>query len=119
MDLDPYKTYDSGEISPYVLKKCVGTLDRPLDKLFRHSVEEGSVPREWKEAYVTIHIHTKISYRCPLVLSAIQSLTKCSFSPYSLLYTVPLHNPFAVLVSFVILSFSTFRLQSTIHSYSK
>lgn len=47
-DLDLYKAHGSDDTSFYVLKAAAETLDKPLAWLVRHSVEERSVPGEWK-----------------------------------------------------------------------
>lgn len=56
-DLDPYTAYGLDKVAPYVLQEYTKTPDRPLELLFRKSVEKefvpkGSVPWERKRANV-------------------------------------------------------------------
>lgn len=54
-DLDSFIVLDSDDILPYLLGECAETLDRQLEMLFRYSLEEGLVPREWKRASVVLN----------------------------------------------------------------
>lgn len=42
-DLDSYKLHYPDEVSPYVFKEWPGTLKRPLEMMFRNSMEDISV----------------------------------------------------------------------------
>jgi len=41
------------KIHPSVLKECADVLAYPLYLLFRKSLNEGSLPQDWKDGYVT------------------------------------------------------------------
>ena len=43
-------------IPPKLLKEIVEQISTPLTKLFNLSLEEGIVPSEWKEAYITHYL---------------------------------------------------------------
>lgn len=51
--LDGEKTPGPDGVHPLVLKNCNEALSRPLCYIFRKSLEEGKVPREWKLAHIT------------------------------------------------------------------
>ena len=52
-NLDPCKAPGPDNISPRVLKKLSDILAAPLTTIFRKSLEEGSVPQDWKHSNVT------------------------------------------------------------------
>ena len=40
-------------IHPNVLKECAAELSYPLHTLFRKSLDEGSLPHQWKDGHIT------------------------------------------------------------------
>lgn len=52
-DLELCKAHGCHEVSPYELKGCAETCYRQLE-MFRKSSEEGSLPKYWKLANVSI-----------------------------------------------------------------
>ena len=57
-DLKPDKSPGPDMIHPRVLKECAHELAYPLFRLFRKSLDEGNVPKDWKSGNVT-PIHKK------------------------------------------------------------
>lgn len=53
-----YKAHGSGEISPYILKECAGTLDRSLELFLKKPMVEKSLQKKWKRANV-LHVFKK------------------------------------------------------------
>ena len=51
--LNPYKATGPDNISPRVLKELADVLARPLAALFQSSLDQATVPEEWKKARVT------------------------------------------------------------------
>ena len=51
--MNSYKTGGTDEVSPYVLKICAKELSKPLYIIFSKSLNEGSVPKRWREANIT------------------------------------------------------------------
>ena len=51
--LNPYKATGPDNISPRVLKELADVLARPLAALFESSLNQATVPEEWKKARVT------------------------------------------------------------------
>lgn len=47
-DLDLYKV-NGPDALPYVLEECTASHNMPPGKLLKNSLQEGSVPREWKK----------------------------------------------------------------------
>lgn len=53
-DLGPQKARIPDGISSFVHKECLKSFSRPLKKLFRKSMRQGSVARKWKRANVVV-----------------------------------------------------------------
>ena len=51
--LNPYKATGPDNISPRVLKELADVLSKPLATLFQKSLDQATVPEEWKKARVT------------------------------------------------------------------
>ena len=51
--LKPNKAAGPDQISPRVLKELAEPLSKPLSILFQHSIQSGTVPRQWKTAIVS------------------------------------------------------------------
>nr|CAH8848193.1 unnamed protein product [Trichobilharzia regenti] len=51
--LIPGKSPGCDDIRPSVLKQCAEALCRPLCDLFQHSMDSGTLPREWKRAILS------------------------------------------------------------------
>ena len=41
------------EVHPHVLKSCAGEFAKPLSLIFKRSLKEGYVPRQWRDANIT------------------------------------------------------------------
>ena len=52
-ELDASKTCGPYKCYPNILKECATELYMPLYKLFSKSIQEGTVPEDWKKANVT------------------------------------------------------------------
>ena len=51
--LNSYKTGGTNEVSPYVLKICAKELSKLLYIILSKSLNEGSIPKRWREANIT------------------------------------------------------------------
>jgi hypothetical protein len=51
--LDPNKTMGGDMVNPFVLKQCSASLAKPLEIIFRASLEQSVIPNEWSQANVT------------------------------------------------------------------
>ena len=73
--LKPDKAAGPDKISPRILKELADVISRPLTIIFQHSIDTGSVPSQWREAFVTPIFkkgdrHTASNYR-PVSLTAV------------------------------------------------
>ena len=51
--LDPTKAFGPNEIHPKMLKELVGYVSEPLAVVMNKTLENGSLPDDWKLAHVT------------------------------------------------------------------
>ncbi len=75
LSLKPTKAAGPDHISPRVLKELAEELYLPLSKFFQHSLDSGTVPKQWKRALVTPIFkkgdkHNPANYR-PVSLTAV------------------------------------------------
>ena len=51
--LKPEKAAGPDNISPRVLREVAGSISKPLSEIFQHSINTGTVPKQWKTANVS------------------------------------------------------------------
>ena len=52
-NLQPNKSFGPDEIHPALLKELVNHVSGPITLIFKKSLEEGVVPKDWKMAHIT------------------------------------------------------------------
>jgi len=52
-EINPDKSQGPDNIHPRLIKECKNSICKPLTEVFKKSLDEGTLPREWKEANVT------------------------------------------------------------------
>ena len=62
-NLDPNKAHGHGKISIRMLQLCGNSIGKPLELIFKQSMESGSFPSEWKKGNV-VPIHKKDDKQC-------------------------------------------------------
>ncbi|CAH8638809.1 unnamed protein product, partial [Dicrocoelium dendriticum] len=65
--LDPYKSAGPDSVHPAILKPLADVLQYPVAELFNQSLQEGKLPRDWKEATI-VAIHKGVLSRCLLTI---------------------------------------------------
>ena len=71
-NLDPNKAHGHDSISICMLKICVSSIYKPLEMIYKHCIETGVFPSEWKKANI-VPIHKKgdkqtLENYCPVSL---------------------------------------------------
>ena len=73
--LKPYKLPGLEGVHPSVLKECAGALTRLLKILFCKTLEEGQIPKDWKDANVMPVFkkgsRSEVSNYCPISLTSV------------------------------------------------
>ncbi|CAH8531160.1 unnamed protein product [Dicrocoelium dendriticum] len=65
--LNPYKSAGPDSVHPAIVKPLADILQYPVAELFNQSLQEGKLPRDWKEATI-VAIHKGVLSRCLLTI---------------------------------------------------